>query len=50
MIHLDTSFLIRMLGRGSRETRFLETMDSEEPLAVSAIAWAEFHLRTGTAP
>lgn len=42
MIHLDTSFLIRMLRRGSRETRFLETMDPEEPLAVSAVAWAEF--------
>lgn len=42
MIHLDTSFLIRMLDRGSAEARFLETADPGEPVLVSAIAWAEF--------
>jgi len=42
MIHLDTSFLIRMLRRGSPEARFLESADPDEPVMVSAIAWAEF--------
>ncbi|MXY68533.1 MAG: type II toxin-antitoxin system VapC family toxin [Acidobacteriia bacterium] len=42
MIHLDTSFLIRMLKRGSPEARFLEAADPDEPVVVSAIAWAEF--------
>lgn len=42
MIHLDTSFLIRMLERGSVEARFLEALDPDEPVLVSAIAWAEF--------
>lgn len=42
MIHLDTSFLIRMLKRGSPEARFLEATGPDEPVVVSAIAWAEF--------
>ena len=42
MIHLDTSFLIRMLDRGSAEARFLEATDPDEPVVVSTIAWAEF--------
>ena len=42
MIHLDTSFLIRMLEPGSPEAQFLEAADSEEPIVVSTIAWAEF--------
>ena len=42
MIHLDTSFLIRMLKRGSPEARFLEAADPDEPVVVSAIAWADF--------
>ena len=42
MIHLDTSFPIRMLKRRSPEARLLETADPDEPVVVSAIAWAEF--------
>ena len=43
MIHLDTSFLIRALVRDSREdARLREWIGAEEPLAMSAIAWAEF--------
>ena len=42
MIHLDTSFLIRMLEQGSPEAQFLEATDPEEPVVVSTIAWAEF--------
>ena len=43
MIHLDTSFLIRALARGSREdTRLREWIRANEPLGMSAIAWAEF--------
>ena len=42
MIHLDTSFLIRMLKRGSPEARFLESADPDEPVVVSTIAWEEF--------
>ena len=42
MIHLDTSFLIRMLDQGSPEARFLEATDPDEPVVVSTIAWAEF--------
>ena len=41
MIHLDPSFLIRMLQRGSPEARFLESPDPDEPVAVGVIAWAE---------
>ena len=43
MIHLDTSFLIRALVRGSAEDLHLrEWLRSETPIAISAIGWAEF--------
>lgn len=43
MIHLDTSFLIRALVPGSRhEQRLLAWLDGPEPVAVSAVVWAEF--------
>ncbi len=43
MIVLDTSFLIRALARGSAEdARLREWLAAGEPLAMSAIAWAEF--------
>ena len=43
MIHLDTSFLIRALLRGSSEDRRLrEWLRREEPLGISSIGWAEF--------
>ena len=43
MIHLDTSFLIRALARGSREDGRLRTwLRRGTSLAISAIAWAEF--------
>ena len=42
MIHLGTSFLIRMLEPGSPQALFLETADPKEPVVVSTIAWAEF--------
>lgn len=42
MIHLDTSSPVRMLKRGSPEARLLEATDRDEPVVVSAIAWAEF--------
>lgn len=42
MIHLDTSFLIRILDPDAPETRLLETMDPDEDIIVSALAWAEF--------
>lgn len=43
MIHLDTSFLIRALVRGSPEDRRLrEWLSTSEPLGISTIAWAEF--------
>lgn len=43
MIHLDTSFLIRALVRGSPEDRKLrEWLGTSEPLGMSTIAWAEF--------
>lgn len=42
MIHLDTTFLIRMLEQGSPQAQFLEATDPEEPVVVSTIAWAEF--------
>ena len=43
MINLDTSFLIRALVRGSPEdARLREWIRANEPLGMSAIAWAEF--------
>ncbi len=43
MIHLDTSFLIRALVPGSREDVHLRGwLARETPLAMSAVAWAEF--------
>ena len=43
MIHLDTSFLIKALPLGSPEERALqEWIDTDEALAVSAVAWTEF--------
>ena len=43
MIHLDTSFLIHALRRGSREdARVREWLMANESLAMSTVAWAEF--------
>ena len=43
MIHLDTSFLIRALARGSREdARLRAWIRANEPLGMSTVAWAEF--------
>ena len=43
MIHLDTSFLVRALVPGSPEDAKLRAwIEAGEPLAVSAVAWAEF--------
>ena len=43
MIHLDTSFLIGALAGGSREDMQLRKwIGANEPLGISAIAWAEF--------
>lgn len=43
MIHLDTSFLIRALVRGSREdARLRGWLMRNEELRISAVAWAEF--------
>ena len=43
MIHLDTSFLIRALVRGSPEdARLRGWMRADEPLGMSVIAWSEF--------
>ena len=42
MIHLDTSFLIRALDRGSPEDHKLRGWIGEgETLGMSAVAWAE---------
>jgi predicted nucleic acid-binding protein len=42
-IHLDTSFLIRALVRGSVEDRLLRRwLGERRHLAMSAIAWTEF--------
>jgi predicted nucleic acid-binding protein len=42
VIHLDTSFLIRGLLRGSAEDRALRAwLRTGEPLGMSAVAWAE---------
>jgi predicted nucleic acid-binding protein len=43
VIHLDTSFLIRALARGSPEDQRLRLwLRVREPLGISAIGWAEF--------
>ncbi len=43
MIHLDTSFLIRALIRGTPEDLALRRwIKAGEPLVVSTVAWAEF--------
>ena len=43
MVHLDTSFLIRALVRGSGEDALLrEWLDDGQDLRMSAIAWTEF--------
>jgi predicted nucleic acid-binding protein len=43
VIHLDTSFLIRALVRGTREAALLHAWLREgEPVAMSGIAWTEF--------
>ena len=43
MIHLDTSFLIRALGRGTPEDRALRRwIANGKSLAVCSVAWAEF--------
>ena len=43
MIHLDTSFLIRALIRGSREDHRLRSwLAAREALGMSAVAWTEF--------
>jgi predicted nucleic acid-binding protein len=43
MIHLDTSFLIKALAPGTpQESRLLAWLAGPDPVAVSAVAWAEF--------
>jgi predicted nucleic acid-binding protein len=43
MIHLDTSFLIRALVRGSAEDHRLRAWLADgTPLGISAVSWAEF--------
>ncbi|MGH7720420.1 MAG: type II toxin-antitoxin system VapC family toxin [Gemmatimonadaceae bacterium] len=43
MIHLDTSFLIRSLARGTQEDAALrQWLRAGESLAIDAIAWTEF--------
>lgn len=42
-IHLDTSFLIRSLVRGSRESALLRTwLGERRSIAMSTFAWGEF--------
>jgi len=44
VIHLDTSFLIKSLVRGSAEDRSLrDWLKAGEIVAMSAVAWAELH-------
>jgi predicted nucleic acid-binding protein len=43
MIHLDTGFLIRaLLSSSPQDGRLREWLREGEPVAISAIAWAEF--------
>jgi predicted nucleic acid-binding protein len=43
VIHLDTNFLIRGLVEGTREARQVDRWCARgEPIAVCALAWAEF--------
>jgi len=43
LIHLDTSFLIRALVRGSAQDKRLRGwLGAGEPIGMSSIAWAEF--------
>ena len=43
MIHIDTSFLIRALTKGSSEARRLRRwLGDGESLGISAISWTEF--------
>lgn len=43
MIHLDTSFLIRALARGSPEDRRLRAwLRAGGPVGISTVSWAEF--------
>ena len=43
MIHVDTSFLIRVMDPGSPESRKLRVWIREgETFSISAVAWAEF--------
>jgi predicted nucleic acid-binding protein len=43
VIHLDTSFLIGGLTHGSaQDSRLRQWFQQGEPLAMSAVAWAEF--------
>lgn len=43
MIHLDTSFLIRVLAREPRADRRMRGwLRTGEPIGISVIAWAEF--------
>ncbi len=43
MIHLDTSFLIRALARGSPEDRRLRAwLQEATAVGISAVSWAEF--------
>ena len=43
MIHLDTSFLIRALARGSAADRKLrQWLTAGRPLGISSVSWAEF--------
>ena len=43
MIHIDTSYLIRALHKGTAEDRALrQWLTSGTPLGICSIAWAEF--------